>query len=102
MRGMIVLERGFIFTSMIWAAISVFLIDREFLKAAITACIASLLAFIGLIHAYEITTNGIVTPFGLGAGSSWALAYLVCALFLFCFDIYLRKWPQENGPEKRD
>jgi AGZA family xanthine/uracil permease-like MFS transporter len=102
MRGMIVLERGFIFTSMIWAAISVFLIDREFLKAAITACIASILAFIGLIHAYEITTNGIVTPFSLGAGSSWALAYLFCAFFLFSFDIYLRKWPQVNGQEKRD
>lgn len=99
MRGMIVLERGFIFTSMIWAAISAFLIDRRFINAAVTACIASALSFIGLIHAYEITSNGIITPFAWGAGTSWATAYLFCALFLFCFHFYLWKWPQENEQE---
>ena len=97
MRGMIVLERGFIFTSMIWAAISVFLIDREFMKATLTCCIAAALAFTGLIHAYEITANGIITPFTWGAGSSWAIAYLLCAVFLFCFHVYLKQWPQANG-----
>ena len=96
MRGMIVLERGFIFTSMIWAAITAFLIDRQFLKAAMTACIAAVLAFIGLIHAYEITNDGIISPFSLGAGSSWAIAYFVCALFLLGFHVYIRKWPQED------
>ncbi len=100
MRGMIVLERGFIFTSMIWAAIATFLIDRQFFKAAATSGIAAALAFIGLIHAYEITADGITSPFYPGAGSDWAIAYFVCALFLLACHAYLKKWPQPDHPNK--
>src|ERR1051326_9364897 len=48
--GMISLERGFIFTSMILAAIGVFLIERQFLRAAWWSLAAALLSAIGIIQ----------------------------------------------------
>jgi AGZA family xanthine/uracil permease-like MFS transporter len=55
--GMIVMERGFIFTCMILAAISAFLIDRKFYAAAIWSIIAAGFAGIGLTHAYQLSGN---------------------------------------------
>ena len=55
--GMILLERGYIFTCMILAAISVFLIDRKFYSAALWAAIAALCAGSGMTHAYQLSDN---------------------------------------------
>ena len=57
LHGMIVLERGYIFTCMILAAISVFLIDRRFVAAAAWSLAAAALTTIGLMHAYQLTGN---------------------------------------------
>ena len=76
--GMISLERGFIFTSMILASISVFLIEKEFLRACIWSLGAALLSFVGIIHAYGLTPNGIVSVFRCGAASDFAIGY--CSL----------------------
>lgn len=55
--GLILLERGYIFTCMIIAAISAFLIDRRYDKAAGWALAAAVLTFLGLMHAFELTGN---------------------------------------------
>jgi AGZA family xanthine/uracil permease-like MFS transporter len=55
--GMIVLERGYIFTCMVLAAISAFLIDRRFKLAAVWSIAAAILTFTGLIHAYTLLGN---------------------------------------------
>jgi adenine/guanine/hypoxanthine permease len=52
--GVIYLSQGFLLTSMIFAASMVYMIDREFEKAARWCFTASVLSFLGLIHAYRM------------------------------------------------
>jgi AGZA family xanthine/uracil permease-like MFS transporter len=79
LRGMIVLERGFLFSAMILSAMSVFLIERRFISASVWALVAAVLAFFGVIHAYEVTPGGVVSPFGFAAAPRVALGYLLMA-----------------------
>lgn len=82
LRGMIVLERGFLFSAMILSAMSVFLIERRFLTAAGWAICAAVLSFFGVIHAFEITAAGVVSKFGFAAAPRVAAGYfLIAALF---------------------
>jgi AGZA family xanthine/uracil permease-like MFS transporter len=76
---MISLERGFIFTSMIFGAIGVALIERKFRRAAAWTLAAALLSSFGIIHAYDITPGGIASRFGFMAAAEFALAYLILA-----------------------
>ncbi|QDU00069.1 NCS2 family permease [Gimesia aquarii] len=57
--GMVVMERGFIFTCMILSAICACLIDSKYRSAAIWSVIAAIFAFSGLTNAYEIMGNDI-------------------------------------------
>jgi AGZA family xanthine/uracil permease-like MFS transporter len=81
--GMISLERGFIFTSMILAAIGVFLIERQFQRAAFWALTAGIFAMTGIIHAYEITPGGVSSRFGFFAAPEFASGYALIAAILF-------------------
>jgi AGZA family xanthine/uracil permease-like MFS transporter len=81
--GMISLERGFIFTSMILAAIGVFLIEREFFRAAFWSLAAAFFAAGGIIHAYELTPGGVATRFSFLAAPEFVASYLLLfVLFL--------------------
>lgn len=81
--GMISLERGFIFSSMILASIGVFLIERQFFRAAWWALAAALFSAVGIIHAYELTPGGVVSRFGLLAAPEFVVSYLLLfVLFL--------------------
>lgn len=81
--GMISLERGFIFTSMILAAIGVFLIEEKFFRAAFWALAAAFFSAIGIIHAYDLTPGGVATRFGLFASPEFTISYLLLfVLFL--------------------
>ncbi len=57
LHGLLVLERGYIFTCMILAAIAAFLIDRKFYTAAVWSLIAAAFAALGLTHAYQVSGN---------------------------------------------
>lgn len=57
--GLVVMERGFIFTCMILAAICACLIDGKYRSAAIWSVIAALFSFVGLTNSYEIIGNDI-------------------------------------------
>lgn len=59
LHGLIVFERGFIFTCMILAAISAFLIDRKFHSAGMWSLVGALFTAIGLMHAYQVSGNNI-------------------------------------------
>ena len=52
--GLLVMERGYIFTCMILAAIAAFLIDRRFFAAAAWSLAATILTATGLMHAYQL------------------------------------------------
>ena len=55
--GLLTLERGYIFTCMILAALAACLIDRRFLAAANWALIAAFGTFTGLMHAFQLSGN---------------------------------------------
>jgi len=81
--GMISLERGFIFTSMILAAIGVALIERQFSRAGAWSLAAAALSATGIIHAYDVTPGGIASRFGLMAAPEFVIAYVLLALLFF-------------------
>jgi AGZA family xanthine/uracil permease-like MFS transporter len=80
--GVIALNQGFLLSSMILAATLVFVIEREFLKAAYWATAAAVLSMIGLIHAYDLTPSGVQNKFGVIAAPQFAIMYGLSAAFL--------------------
>ena len=89
--GMISLERGFIFTSMILAAIGVFLIERQFFRAAFWSLAAALFAAVGIIHAYELTPGGVATRFGFVASPEFTVSYLLLSVLFLAVGWWERK-----------
>ncbi|MEZ6046962.1 MAG: NCS2 family permease [Planctomycetaceae bacterium] len=57
LNGLLVMERGYIFTCMILSAMAACLIQRKYGAAAIWSAIAALLTFVGLIHTYQLSGN---------------------------------------------
>jgi AGZA family xanthine/uracil permease-like MFS transporter len=94
--GIISLSQGFMLTCMILAAMMVFVVERQFLKAAIWTAAASLLSFFGVIHAYVLTPAGVQNKFGFGAAKAYALAYLIAALLLVALHCYDRGRESES------
>ena len=80
--GIVALSQGFLISSMVLAAILIFVIDRQFLKAAGWALVAVFLSALGLIHAYELEPSGVKNKFGILAAPEFAIAYLLIALLL--------------------
>jgi AGZA family xanthine/uracil permease-like MFS transporter len=75
LHGMIVLERGYIFTCMILAAVSAFLIDRRFASAAGWSLAAAALTALGLMHAYQLAGNAPDYLFAFQRPAETATAY---------------------------
>lgn len=78
--GIIALERGFVLNSMILAAMVVFIIEKQFVTAALWSLGAALLAFTGIIHSFTITDGGIVSMLGLNATPHFSIGYGVMAI----------------------
>ncbi|WP_017186407.1 NCS2 family permease [Alkalibacillus haloalkaliphilus] len=70
--GIVPLGEGAMFTAIILGAITVFVIDRQFIKAAMFSIIAAGLSFVGFMHAPELAIN---------AAPDYAVAYLIIAVF---------------------
>lgn len=100
LHGMISLQQGYIFTCMILAAISAFLIDRKFVAAGLWSLIGALCAMIGLTHAYQLNGNTVDFLFAFASPAmqtslayrSWnvAIGYLLMAGAFFGFAYYVR------------
>jgi AGZA family xanthine/uracil permease-like MFS transporter len=86
--GLIALSQGAMLVSMIWTATIAFMLDRRFLPAAAWLLTASGLSFLGLIHAFRITSRGVETVIGIFAAPAFALSYLAAAAFLVLFHLY--------------
>ena len=89
--GMISLERGFIFTSMILTAIGVFLIERKCFRAAYWSLAAAFFSTVGIIHAYELTPGGVTTRFGIWAAPEFAASYLLLFVLFLAVGWWERK-----------
>jgi adenine/guanine/hypoxanthine permease len=75
MHGVISLQQGFIFTSMILSAAAVALIERNFARAGIWSLAAALFSAVGIIHAYDLTPGGIIPRFGFLAAPEFVIGY---------------------------
>jgi AGZA family xanthine/uracil permease-like MFS transporter len=72
--GLSVLGGGAVLSGMVLAAITVFIIDREFVKASAFALAGAVLTFFGLMHGESV---------GIGQTPAVAASYLLMTVFLF-------------------
>ena len=98
--GMVSLERDFVFSSIILAALVASLIDRKVLRAAGWAAVAALLSWFGVIHAWKITPSGVASTFGWGEAPAAAAGYLVMAVLFVIFGFKLREATHNSGGEE--
>ena len=94
--GIISLSQGFMLTCMILSAMMVFVVERQFIKAALWTATASVLSFFGVIHAYVLTPEGVQNKFGFGAAKAYALVYLIAVLLLIALYYYNRGRESES------
>ncbi len=97
LHGLLLMERGYIFSCMLLAAICAFLIDRRFNAAAIWSLVAALFAAVGLTHAYQLSGNTYdylfvfqepVANATAMRAHGIAVGYLLFALFFFIMGRY--------------
>jgi len=81
--GAFALEQGFLLTSMVWAAITVEIIERQFGRACLWALAGAALSLVGLVHAYAFTPADTVQDLAFGKAWQFALAYALLAAFLW-------------------
>ncbi len=96
--GAFALEQGFIFSATILSAITVFIIERQFLQAAYWSLGAAVLSWVGLMHSYNWTSADTVIKLGWGAGSAWAVGYILLAI-LFLYAAFTTKNTRQPQPE---
>jgi AGZA family xanthine/uracil permease-like MFS transporter len=81
--GAFALEQGFIFSAMILSGITVYIIERDFRKAAYWSLVAALLSWVGLMHSYRWNVADTVVNLGWGTGAPWAVGYILLAILFF-------------------
>jgi AGZA family xanthine/uracil permease-like MFS transporter len=92
--GAFALEQGFILTSMILAALTVALIGRRFMAAAVWCALAAALSAGGLIHSYRYTLGDTVAT--LAPAWPWAAGYTAMALTFLAARWLTVAWPDEE------
>jgi AGZA family xanthine/uracil permease-like MFS transporter len=106
--GMLVMERGYIFTCMILAAVSAFLIERRFYTAAAWSLVAAAFTAAGLMHAYQLSGNNFDFLFAFTEPREGALAfraagivigYLMFAAIFAAFGVYQGERKTDPGRE---
>ncbi|MDD5261612.1 MAG: hypothetical protein PHD76_07150 [Methylacidiphilales bacterium] len=80
--GVMALSQGFLLSSMIFAAILVFTMERKLISAGLWTLVASVLSGVGLIHAYTLAPEGVQNKFGWLAAPDFFWCYLAVGLAL--------------------
>jgi AGZA family xanthine/uracil permease-like MFS transporter len=81
--GVFALEQGFLLTSMIWAAMTVEIIERKFTKAALWAASGAFLSACGMMHSYRFTLADTAQSFTLGRAWPFVWGYALLAGLLW-------------------
>jgi AGZA family xanthine/uracil permease-like MFS transporter len=89
--GLIAISQGAVLTSMLWAATLAFTTDRRFFQAALWIFAGAILSFFGLIHAFQLTPQGIDTKLGWCAAPEFAISYAMAAVFLVLCHVFTRR-----------
>lgn len=80
--GAFALEQGFIFSAMILAAATVFVIERRFMIAALWCLAGAALSAAGLMHSYQFTPGDTALPSSPSPAWEWCAGY---AMMAACF-----------------
>jgi AGZA family xanthine/uracil permease-like MFS transporter len=78
--GLISLSQGFLLSSMIWASICIFIIDRDFIKAAYWSASGAVLSFLGVIHAFSLSGNVIINNYSIPGSKQFMIGYALFAI----------------------
>lgn len=83
-RGVFALDQGFIFSSMILAAVTVCIIDRRFVQGAVWCAISVAFCCVGLMHSFKWVPGDTAIDLRLSApwSNPWALGYLAMGVVL--------------------
>jgi len=81
--GAFALEQGQILSAMLLAAMTVFIIERQFAWAGVCMLVAAGFSWVGLMHSYRWMPSDTVLQPGWGSGSTWATGYLLLALLFY-------------------
>lgn len=95
--GVLSLSQGFLLTSMVWAAMVVFLLERDFLKSSLWALVGTTLSLFGFIHAYELAGNAILNQFAFFVSWQFPVAYLALAVLFFLAYLANRYFPEQKS-----
>lgn len=79
------MAQGAMFTALCWGAVTAFLIDRDYVKAAIMSGTMSILAMFGFMHAPTIRF------LGGGLQNQFVIGYVVMTLFFLGYDYMYKK-----------
>ena len=93
--GLVRAGGGAVLAGLMLGAIAVFIIDRDFLKAAIYSFAGAVIAFFGFINAPALAYNGTSWDFS----QTWdvALAYLIAGVICLAF-VYV--WKVQPAPHE--
>jgi AGZA family xanthine/uracil permease-like MFS transporter len=81
--GAFALEQGQILSAMLLAAMTVFIIERQFAWAGVCMLVAAGFSWVGLMHSYRWMPSDTVLQPGWGSGATWATGYLLLALLFY-------------------
>jgi len=91
--GAFALEQGALLTSMIWAALTVEIIEQRFVRAAAWAGAGALLSLLGVAHAYAWNVSDTVQALVPGQAWPWASGYALLGGLLL-----VAHWLPREGP----
>ena len=97
--GLVKLGGGAVLAGLVLGAIAVFIIDREFVKAAIYAAAGCILSLFGFINAGSLACTGA----GCNFGPTWAIAagYLLMMAIALAFALAIKVQPAPHQLEER-
>jgi AGZA family xanthine/uracil permease-like MFS transporter len=82
LEGAFALEQGFIYCALIWSAMTYFIVERQFGRAAIWSGLAVVLSLLGLMHSWKFTVSDTVISMplldlavGQAVGEGWVTLF---------------------------
>lgn len=93
-KGVVAMHSGAIITSILWATVVAFIIDRRLDKASIAFVVASVLSFFGFIHSPALVVGVATMSF------PYAVGYLLAAVI--CYAIHLGHKKIMDVPRRYD
>lgn len=91
LKGLLVLSEGFLLTSMVWASIVVYIIEKNFKVASIWAFIGAGLTFFGIIHSIKVVGNDVMSQYGILPATEFTISYILIGILFWTMSLGKKK-----------